>query len=105
MAHSYRKFVDGGSAQVIADGNTVNGAITVRNPHATENIVITGSTIYSSTSIAGSIISQGFTLPAGKAISLVLESTEKLWGRSVTGTQTISVEIFSTLNRTEHNFG
>lgn len=104
MPHTFQKTVGGADTYLVLDG-TIVGQITVLNPHATEDVYVIGNDIYSSTSISTAITSQGFKLKATKALSFRIESNQRLWARSVTGTQTINICIFQTGNPVPHNHG
>ena len=107
MARSYQVSCPPGSKATIADLVTMIGgaSVTVLNSHATEPLYIGGD--QNELPVGGATLSTstGYKLPAGKAISLVLDGGEQLWGISGTSTVTITAHVFRSAARISHDSG
>lgn len=105
MAVSYQISCPPGSIATIADPVTQRGgtSVTVLNAHTTEPLYIGGDEnelqVGGGTSLS---TSSGLRLAAGKAISLVLEGNEAIYGRSGTSTVTVTANVFRSDARTPH---
>jgi len=87
MADAYQKACPPGSAALVADLSTLPGgaSVTIRNPHASVDLYLGGSDVASTT---------GLVVPAGKAVSMVLDGGETVYGRSSNTTVTLTVQVF-----------
>jgi hypothetical protein len=98
MARTYQVSVAPGTTTVLADLYTRPGgaAVTVRNNHATEPVMVGGDENQLGTSQGGAplTVATGYRLPAGSTLSAVLNGGEALWAISGTSTVTISVSVF-----------
>lgn len=111
MARSYIRNMSGGTIAIIANLSTIGGGrtVTIYNPHATESIVIGGDENIAGSANPGATAlsaTTGMVVKAGKYVSLTLEgSNEAIYGMSVTGTQTITINVFRSNYPAPHNFG
>lgn len=105
MARTYQVSCVPGTTTILADLYTRPGgaAVTIRNNHATEPLMIGGDENQLGTSQGGAplTLATGYRLPAGSTLTTVLNGGEVLWGISGTSTVTISVSVFRSNSRAQ----
>ncbi len=107
MARSAQISVGPGAAVLLADKTLGGGlSVTVLNAHATELLYVGGDenqlTVGGGTALSAA---SGFRVAAGKALSVVLDGNEALYGICGTSTVTLTCHVFRSTHLSSQAFG